>query len=573
MPRGFNIPPALLASDRLLLDELFARNAQNTGFYSEATGLQFANHELADMAQAGYDEQDVSRLEQYLEGKGTFDIPLIEGLTIRVDGRDQPVSVVSATETGADGANHGEMSRMLYLRDHVQVAQMFMRLFMQDPKRYAKEGSVARTLIMSGLHAMSSERQLARFKDVISRGPAAGQEDWPHISLFFDDMNTNQPNGWRNKQDSFQMLACTVFEALDCHFLDVSDLAAGHKQFLGSIVPFLAAVGYPEYESAGSWEEMSVSRTSVMAVETALLHKMRHLDRQGRVDFLQEAFLRHQDASPPLRGHDYGSVADDMLQRGLRAIGIRLPDESPGYPRHTIQYRSADATLAYVLMYNLPQLLAESQIRIGRSSQIMTAREIEELVLSQLDTLFDPKTNAYKRYDQDSYQRVNFHTQAGQWVVRKIKALISDEAKLTGLPVDLNRKQTLRGDLMPQGREAAWPHPSAQLAAWAAQRSMQSSQLHDLAATNEYRALGVQFLNRALSTVTGKNQWNAVLDANQQYRVRRVRSFAMAECLITYNNEAGEQIVVPSPHTPLHWGAAALKYSVGMMKICASQER
>jgi hypothetical protein len=496
----------------------------------------------ADFIRPDYNKSQLFELEQLLAANGTTAIPMADGFMIEVDGEPRPVSIVAATDTNA---SHGDMSSMLYLRDHIQAASALMELYLHDSSKYKAEGEQAKILLLSALHLVSTKAQLARFNDVIARGAAAGQEDWPHISLFFNDLAGEKPNGWRNKQDSFQMLAYLTCDALMRGFLHEDGLLPSHKTYLASIAPLLKSVGFPLYENSGSWEELEARRTSVMAVETALLGKMQQLLHIGKADFLAEQ----------------SSLIDELFAAGLQEIARRLPNESPDYAKNDIKYRTADAALIYVLLYDIPKLLADAQIAIGDHG-VITQRQIEDLVLEILADLNDPLTGGIIRYKDDSYQRVNFHTNQVQQIIHDIKQRVKDEAKERGGQVDLDAKQRLRDELTPKGREAAWTHPLGQLASSAAKRSLESPD--DEAA--HYHQQSVEYLNRMLALVTGDDDWHAVLGEDGYYKVVQAPAFKLPECYVTYRTADGNEFIVPSPHTPLNWSSATLRQAVGLLQ-------
>ncbi len=535
--------------DQTLLRDLMARSRAHEA--SEGAGIRFANQAVARLVEAGGSPKHLRAVETLLKERGALDLPVIEAGSVRVDGEARRVSIVAATDIAADPTvRHGEMSTMFYLRDHVQCASAMMELFLTDPVRYAKEGDIGRELIHSALHLISTPAQLARFAAVVRRGDT-GQDEWPHISLWFDDLEAEKPNAWRNKQDSFQMLAFLVLDALDRGFIGTDELLSAHREFLRFVVPFLRAVGFPRYESSGSWEEIAARRTSVMAVETALLHRIRVLTDNGKLGFLAD-------------GEDFTTRVGTMVDAGLREIGRRIPFESPDYELDSIRYRRADATLVYLLMYGLPELLAEARVPIGEPARPMTAREVETVVLDALLPLADPVTGGFIRYAEDSYQRVNFHTHEVQATVRAIKEDIRADAEARGGDVDLDRKQVMRGRLTPRGREAAWTHPLGQLAAWAARRSLHTRSSDPEQARN-YREFAVRHLNSMLATVTGEDQWHAVLREDDGYHVREVPPYRVPECYVTYRDDQGNELIVPSPHTPLNWSTAMLRTALGLL--------
>lgn len=548
------IPPdidwdAVRERDQAMIAELQRLNSRTPPVRSLETGLDYACGELAGLVRREYDTDSIAALEAFLAEHGTLDIPVVEGYSITVDGQERRLSLVAATEMSANGANHGEMSTMLYLRDQIQAASALIKLHTSNPAHYAAERATGKALLLSALHLMSTPSQLERFEDVIRRGPAAGQADWPQISLYFDDLEGARPNGWRNKQDSLQMLAYAALEAIEAGVLDPAELSTSHKRCLSLVTPLLAAVGFPGYESSGTWEEVAARRSSVMAIETALLHKMRAMAvNREDMGFLHDVRL------------------EDMIRNGLHELGSRLPDESDDYDPQTVKYREADAALVYVLRYGLPQLMADEQVPMAANkSRPMDAEAIEHLVLDQLESLIDPRSNGISRYNRDSYQGANFHTDSVQLVIRAIKHKVRQDAIAGNGETDLDTKQALRDSLTPAGWPAAWTHPLGQIASWAASRWHQAASSGNREAADRYRTTSYRYLNRMLSTVTGNDQWHAVRDANGHYRIKQVTAYRLPECNVTYTI-GDSRFCVPSPHTPLNWSTAMLREAIGMVQ-------
>jgi hypothetical protein len=547
----------LRAPDEQLLYELYAKNHENQGYLSTETGLWFSNAELAQLAKETYTEAELAHLEYVLEQKGTLNVPLQYG-EVMVDSVMEQVTFVAATEIDPNGPNHGDMSSMVYIRDHVQAARVLLDLYSADPETYSAEGKTCRDLLMSGLHFLSTPAQLARFDDVIQRGTQAGQEDWPHISLHFNDLEAAGPNGWRNKQDTFQMLADLTFDALDKGFLKPDDLSDAHKQYLGSIVPLLHSVGFPKYENSGSWEEIAANRTSVMMVETAMLAKMQKLTSQSDAyDFLKSG------------QQNFDKTLDSLVGAGLHEIGRRLPFESPDYDKSSVKYREADMALVYGSMYGIPRLLADAKIPVGPDAIVMSEREIEDMIQTEVMTLFDPLTNGIYRYEGDSYQRENYHTNQTGFIIQAIKRFVKKEAAQTGGEVDLDKKQLLRSQLTPQGRQPAWSHALYQISAEKAKRALQESDGSSIKLDEQQ---STQFLNYGLSMITGVGQYYAVLGADGQYQVQPVTADRVPECEITYRYD-GKIFIVPSPHTPLNWGAVELKHAIGLLRLSIARRQ
>jgi hypothetical protein len=562
--------------DAAMVAELFDLSSGHEWTYASAVGLRFANEELAtNWASKQRSLDDRIALEAHLLERKTIDIPVIRGRSIVIDGEVRPLTIVAATDIES---NHGDMTNNFYLRDQVQAAAALMELALQDPDRYGAEGELGRSLLISSLDFMSTPNQQERFDRVIETRQG-GQSDWPQILAKFTDLETNNPNGWRNIQDSFQMLTHLTFDALDRGFITTNHLTIANKRFLGAVMPFLAAVGFPKYETSGTWEEVMAVRTSVMAVETAMLHKMMTLRNKGAdVSFLVEGFesARHHISEHAFA--DFDSALSTMLGTGLREIGRRFPFESPdaAYEGNPIKYREADAaTLAYLLLYDIPELLAANKIPIGKARTIKMAEELEIMVLKQVESLIDPETNGLVRYHEDSYQGINFHLKSIQVAINALKARVKHEAQLEGREVDLDEKQRQRGRIVPAGRPPAWNLGLGQFASWAAKKSLRAMKQNDLETSAAFDDLSTDFLNRGLTHVTSENQWHMVLGEDENYHVRRVPANRMPECYVTYEfiDGLGRRVRfdVPSPHIPLNWSSAMMRQAIGLQVVYAAR--
>jgi hypothetical protein len=558
----------LTACDTELIAELWNKVKEHNGYFSEATGLTFDNYEISQLAQKQYASDALKYMEDLLRQRETVHIPMLDNFSVTVDDKLRELLIVAATIIAKDTPNHGDMSSMLYLRDHIQAAAIFMALSLKDPIRYEKEMADGHALLLSALHLMSTPSQLDRFKDVIKRGDEAGQADWPHISLHFHDMDATAPdNKWRNKQDTFQMLAYTTLVAIDQGFIDVNELEPAHKEFLGSIVPLLSSVGFPEYENSGSWEELEARRTSVMSIETALLHKMKKMIESGAdLGFLEDIYNKNKAYLPLDKAENFTDTLDAMINAGLRKIGQQLPFESPDYTKDSIKYREADAALAYVLMYDIPDLLADAKVPVGPDKQAMTRRQIENLVFEQLFSLFNSKTNGILRYFEDSYQRGG-PTNTIKMITDTIKKEVARRAEFMGEEIDLDEKQRLRNERTPEEDEATWVHQLGQISEIAANRMLRAVERGELQEAEEYRELSTLCLNGLLSNITGEDQYHAVLGKNKRYEVRQVPPYKLPECKVTYRNSEGKRFTVPSSHTPLNWASATAMHAIGILRI------
>lgn len=552
------------AADDRLKDELRQTIQELPLAHNGESNVPYNNADVAARIRPRYSERQLDRFERKLDREGTFNVPII-WREVEIDDMPRRMPLVTATE----GADHGDMSSMIYLRDQIQVARSYMELATCDPDegRYAEKADMGRQLILSSLHLMSTPRQLDRFATAIGNpGATPKQHEWPIISFPLGDLEATKPNGWRNNQDSFQMLADLTFDALNRGFISPEDLLESNKKFLSSVVPFMEAVGYPKHESSGTWEEYIANRTSVISVETSLLYKMKTAlqgPQAEQLAFLEMGYANHggQGALP--------DKLEDMVRAGLTELGGRWPFESPDYDTRDIKYREADAALAYGLMYDIPDLLEKYEIPIAiAGNQPQSAMVLEDLLLEQLDSLMDPETGAMKRYNRDSYLRLDFLLHAVQANLAAVKSRIARVALRNEREPDLEAKDRLRDGVVPKGRQAAWPHPVAQLSAWAARRQMRALSLGQTFAAERYHHLSVTYLNQSSRSITGANHYNIVRQNEVSYGVQKVTPFRMPEAMVSYTDSKGVMIV-PSPHTQLNWAAATQGEAFGMCRVAA----
>lgn len=545
--------PDLAGMDDELKAELRASAAPWT--LSEHTGATYANSEIASMVRPSYSAEGLQKLEGYLRETGALHIPIDYG-TLTVDDEVHDVPFIAATELGTA---HGDMSSMIYLRDHFQTA----RIYMDDP--------VGHELLLSGLDLLSTPSQLSCFENVILRGREAGQSEWPKISLLLNDLEGVHPNNWRNIQDTVQMAAHATLDAIDRGYLQTAELTDSHKQMLGMIVPFLEAASFPKYPSSGSWEEIVANRTSVMGIETMLLHKLKTLteqDTQGELSFLQTGYQQFAGST----GIDFQTKLDEMIQDGLRELGRRLPFESPEYDKDSVEYREADAALAYLLLYDVPALLERYHIPIGveEDAESRSREAIEDMLIEQLETLMDPETGGMKRYLNDSYLCTDFLTNEKQAAVNDIKQLVKAEAN--GGEIDLAKKQRLRGELFAGAPEASWGHPVSQVVAASARRALECLSECKLDEAERYIHRSTRYLNEVLRTITGENQVQIALQPDSGCGVQPVPANKTPECITSCEDDQG-LIRFASPHTPLNWGTAQLHEGIALLNSALEQAR
>lgn len=534
-------------------------------------GFLFHNASLVPYVRSTYTTNDLIALEDTLTKQKTLDLPTMTQHSAVLREGSQNLHILPAT---APGSTHGDMSNMVYLRDQIQTAEILLHIANHNPKRYTTEQQMGKQLLISALHLLSTPAQLGRFAtcidNYVNKKPCT-QDDWPEISLAFDNLDGVQPNGWRNIQDTVQMLAYATLSALESGQLKPSDLLPSHKEMLGSVIPLLASAGSPVYENSGSWEEIIAKRTSVMAIETALTSKLfdLRLGSDGRnYAFFASEYQKYRRRYPAFFATDLDELLMTKTIQGLTSISAQLPFESPKYSKNSVKYRTADSTLVYILRYHIPELLVRYGIDVPAINEPLTGHDreeqIEDLILDQLQTLIDPQGYGMFRYRHDSYQRVNWGTDEVQEVIKNIKRFVAEDAVARNQPIDFDVKQSLRHQLTPAGRQASWSLGQAHIALWAADRFTHYTDFAQHGRSDRYLTICTKNLNAVLSLITGDDQFTSATDTDGSYHIVSVNAWRLPECYVTYQIDQ-QQTIVPSAHTPLYWSVALLKGTIGLL--------
>ncbi len=516
---------SLRASDRELIRKL--ETASPTAKRRLTWRCREVQHaaKLVSAGQSGF-----AKFKKLGEQRGLFDIKLDRRVWHDSDGEKRRFTLARAAST-----KMFPMGTHYWVRDNAIIGAVLTRL---DKRRQRDQG---RELLLSGLTFMSSVAQLDRFDSIVrstSREFIKKVENWPRIFGAIDDnLITNRLESWAHKQDAWQILVWHVFDALERGVLQLRDLTPKHRRFLGLIVPFLAKVSFWKAPNSGSWEELEAVRTSVRAWEHRLIVRLAELAKDRRFKFLTSGYTKNRRYLPTrFRKLDlFGAVV--ILDRQVSSAMLRdLPLECPMYSRSDVRYRGGDATLIYLLELDYVAFLAE---RTGRDRTWI--RSMEERLLSEILALTDDRSGGIYRYRGDSYQRSGF-----------FRALIVAKlVKFYGAPSgDASKQFAARNDIIPAGRQAAWTHFVWQLATWSGERFLASGEAR-------YAKLHDRFFIQGLRLITG-DESSLDIDQKGVSRVVRIPKWRMPECYIADKTLSGEEIVFPSPHTPLNWAVAEM---------------
>ena len=515
----------------------------------EAAGFRFRNLELARFARENYTLEEIVALQDHMRTSSALRVTIQDAYLMTSDGVRQDIRTIGAAtrETG------GEMSGALWVRDQTQCASSMMEMYVLDPHKYVVEGKDAKDIFLSLLTIMSTPSQLSRFQAMIKKGHDPNfrnnSANWPYIFFHNNNLNTEKREGWQHKQDAWQMLVRDIERAIETGIISPSDIKPQHKRFLGMALPFLAAVDFLSLENAGSWEEISAVRTSTLAWDVVAIQSLARLAKKPQFDFLNSAYEDNKKYLPgAYQSSNLIQAADTMSKDGLDTIEKALPYESPNYDRDDPRYRTADASLLYLLDLGIPQQLSERKFTDPNDlkSRDEYIRQLESSILIQVMQLSDPESGGIARYgipgeSRDSYQAENFWTNMTQ---KKLKEFYSNPTP-SG---DFNavHKFIGRDRLVPSGKPAAWIHFVSQISGWASRRYIETNNPY-------YYNVAQTFLNRILSTVTGENEYSVVID-NNKLVAQNIPPNRVTECYVTVSDPNEKKLVFPSPHTPLNWG-------------------
>lgn len=486
----------------------------------------------------------------------------INHLPVNLDGQFAHLHLVTAT--GAEAIGENNMTGKMWTRDQAFVAMSRIRIgaMMRD---YAiqKEGL---QLLDSLLTCMGTPSQLKRFDRIIQEEGRVTAEEHPAIMMPIQKENNgiytiDLEARWGHNQDAWQILAEQTLEAYEDGLIDYKGVLK-HQAFFQRIPDFLHATDYISKESKGSWEEVNAKgRLSTLAWEWPLVFR----------SFRQKNLFDFDDATVP--------KMRSMIQEGAQAIIDRFPHESayyhkPGDPA----YREADAALLYVAMSGTPELLSQMQELgfepVDFSSNPFIAKEMAQglspvdamykVIFDTVNTLKDPVTGGYARYEGDSYQASGFWLPAS-WDALTAKdglwgheeELYRDDQGVLHFKIREQLLDAINAKIHGKGYGdtiARWMHPNAQAASIAFRRANMTA---DPLMREWYIQRGTRDLIDSLRMITGGYEYT--LKPNGKGMVIEKMPAGMApECYVTNVLPDGKKVVHVGPWGPLFWSAAAM---------------
>lgn len=444
-----------------------------------------------------------------------------------------PVVILQAADT-----TMWPMGTHCWIRDNSLIAARLLNSKFFDTRVRKQHHRLGKEMLLSCLTLMSTESQLKRFKNIItSKDPKYKNtpNNWPHIFLEIEgNLSAKKIESWSHIQDAWQILAYYTLRALKDGSTKFKDLKAWHIEFLTLVIPFIAKIDFTKQENSGSWEEVVAVRSSVIAWEFSLLNEF----SQVKGELLKacqskwEKFKPHQNSE--FKKANYKTAVNKLIIAGAKKLAKNIPYEAPDYKKTHEKYREADSALIYLLMLNIPQKI-QKVLKLKNS----WAEKKELELLQTIETLYDPETGGYYRYENDLYQSCGFFRH------ETIAKLIKIYGAASG---DASSNFGERAKIMPKGRKAAWTHFTWQLAAW--------SKNHKKAKSKHFKDLSNKFLLRAFRTITGDGEYTLEQRKELNVVLKKIPPFKFPECFISDFGPNKEELIFASPHTPLNWATA-----------------
>jgi hypothetical protein len=521
----------LQAMDQELLNGL-AKAIDRLSF-TTIKGIPFRNNEIAQ-ATGELLNGEYGKLEELLTSSGALQVNIEQKEWRDIDGDERPLRLARAA-----GTDMWPMGTHYWVRDNALIAGRLLGLSEFHSPQSINE-NLGKEMLLSVLSVMSSAAQLVRFQSIIARPDLATDPDnWPHIFLAIaDNLHGAQDEGWMHIQDAWQMCVYYTLQALATGQITQLDLNQKHVTLLGLIVPFLGQVQYYHCPNAGSWEELTAIRSSVITWETKVLELILQHANDPNYRFLQSEFERYRKSLRSCwQKLTFEELTTELLHEGLAALKQQLPFESPCEDTDDPRHREGDAALLYALQLRIPDQLARNGFLKEEEANLLERKILEEVLKLQ-----DETTGAICRYKKDSYQREGYFRNETVVKLRELYGGASGEASGADDFVERDR-------IVPDGREAMWLHFVFQTSAFAGRKFEESGDQY-------WKDLHQECLLKGLSLVTGEGEHSLGESSSGDIECIEIPPFRIPECYISDTLEDGQTIVFPSPHTPLNWAVA-----------------
>lgn len=519
-----------IKEDEIVLLETLKEKVSNKKF-SVITMNQykylFRNSSLSRIV-SKFDKLNIVALKEiysFLEEKESFQIAFEDHFL----GKNDKITLARASKI-----ERWPMGTHYWVRDNALIAYNLSKA--EEEFGYQE---FSKAVLFSSLNIMSSDAQLNLFKEAILN--KQDKIKWPQIFLDIkNNLDANIYEPWEHRQDAWQLLLLVFLKRLNKEKF-VNQVPERFFLLIGLGILFLEKIDFINCENAGSWEEIASKRSSVLGIEVAFLKEALDLDEGcvNKIERLLKASLK--------LNFNFKSKVKELLSLGCLELKNRLPYESPDYKLSDPEYRKEDAALIYILKFNVLNTIA-GELNLDSDWIVKSQARI----IQNIEILRDDQTLCIKRYLNDVYQRSSYF---------RSTTLVALSEHFGGASGAASEKESfkLRAEIIPKGREACWTHFVWQLVSYFANEFIQTKNKssYDLMIHNFFIGL---------SNLLGDDEYSLVQDEDGQPKVVKMPELKFTECFIADEIE-GEEIIFPSPHTPLNWSTAEALNAFSMVKI------
>lgn len=499
----------------------------------------------------------------------------VQRVAEKFDGEVVQLDLARATTTDVGSI----MNCCFWTRDQVEMVKALMEHPYTMPNaRYYRE--IAQKLLLSQLTLMSSNAQLRRFGRMIAldspHSPLnteqkntyrAARENHPRILFNKGDLDSDCDEGkWSQKQDAWQMLACTTADAIKKSIINGNQLTPAHKKFLASAIPFLKSLDYTTYEDSGSWEEVEARRTSTLAWNISTIQKLHELSTRKGFEFIRSRWERE------------GVDIEDLKEKGMaRMSEVIEKGEATDYPPNDYRYRETDAALIYLLELDIPRKVAlwrQSKGLLIEDDIDSERAKLEKGLLSKIQTLEDRKSGGIARYQQnmmggtpDCYQGTNFGAPSIQNKLRVLHDTPGNAASTENSAVEHFGRREEYVYMAHGGQKptpAYWAHFNFKLATWAGEQCLDNR--NNPGMWLHYREIQLRYMARGLSMITPEEPMKTI-SFDQRHQGITIPPRRIPEAMVTIRGWDDMEHRAFSPHTPLLWGEALARKALATLEM------
>lgn len=506
------------------------------------------NPEIKKLIKKDPTEEDIQKIEEFLTQKGIVSIKMT------------PTGFTKASDD-AEGTGTGYNN--IWVRD-----ALWSTLALNNMNR-EKDG---KTIILNLSKYFGTEKQLDRINNVIKNPESIKSRNsnaWSAVHIRFDSETLDDPKnpdgsyqGWGHKQnDALGLFISEMVDEARSGRIKPEDLDDNQWKALILLPLYLKRIEYATFLDSGMWEEEVRTNTSSIGAVTGSLENLKSIlfseEENPNSQIFKEAFFDHlkqfksndlnklcasldkknaNDIKSYFNKEDLKVNLDEMIDKGYKTVIKQLDagGEAP-FEKDPVINRKADAALLYLLYptkLNLPPEYKEKILNIVENNLVAES--------------------GIKRYKDDAYQCSNY------WFASFMN-MNSDSRINREVLQPLTKTNSERKNWLAQ-KQIYIPKNVKNFEAQWFFDSWMSKVYGDLFAetgNKKHYEKQIQYFNRALGQITGKNMISA--NGKPAKENQLPESYNVAEFV-------NKTYTVPSPVSPLTWSKACMLLALDQVK-------